>query len=143
MAAVAYSHLTLFGIVWMVVAAKLHRQAHPTPPELVFWLLFGLGLLFATAPLQAWILARRTLYVLTDRRAVILEPRLLGGSAVMSFCVTDWKNLDIYRRRDGSGNITFANFGMGGRLGFKYLPDLSVVEPLVRALARRDVTVPM
>jgi hypothetical protein len=87
-----------------------------------------------TAPLQGWWVLCRTRYVLTDRRGLVLEPWLVKFSNVDSLPVTEWK-LDIHRLPDGSGNITFARFGLGARIGFKHLADLSVVEPLVRKMA--------
>lgn len=134
---VSQTTLVLFGIPLCGVVFLLWTE--PGGPRTIgYWVMPGIVAFFAfaavTAPLQAWFLARHATYLLTNRRAVVLEPWLVKFGRIDSFRVPDWK-LDVVRRRDGSGEILFGSYGMGGRLGFKHLADISVVEPLVRNLA--------
>ena len=133
----AYLIHMLFGFPWAGVTYLLWTQ--PGGPRTVeYWVMLGIvgfvAVLCFTAPLLAWWLAGQTSYLLTNRRAVLVEPWLVKFGRVDSFRIPDWK-LEVVRRRKGVGDIFFATFGMCGRLGFKHLADISVVEPLVRSLS--------
>lgn len=113
--------------------------ADPGEPRTAgYWVMLSmlsfLAFLAITAPLHAWMLARGTQYMLTNRRAVILEPALIRRRRVECLPVSEWKP-EVVKGRRGSGSILFGTFGMGGRRGFKHLNDLSTVEPVVRQLA--------
>lgn len=136
-AAVGYLPLVVLGLPWCGVACLLWTDPggpRTTGDCVMSGILALLGLLAVTAPLQAWFLASRTTYVLTNLRAVVLEPGLLKRCKLESFPVGEWK-LEVLGDSKGAGSVCFASFGMGGRLGFKNLADISVVEPLVRRLA--------
>ena len=135
-AAVPYLPTAVFGIPMSAFSYLLYTDPGGSR-NAGFWVAFSMVTFFAimavTAPLQAWLLARGTTYVLTNRRALVLSPSVLRSCSVESYRLSDCK-LQFGRRRKGSGEILFARYGMGGRLGFKNLRELSVAEPLVRAL---------
>jgi hypothetical protein len=134
----AHIPIVVLGIPWCGVAYLLWTDAGVAHTA-GFWATLGMvtcfGFMAVTAPLHAWFLVRGTTYVLTNQRAMVLAPSLIKRRSVESFRVSAWK-LDVVRRRNGSGEILFAKFGMGGRLGFKHLADVSVVEPLLRGLEK-------
>ena len=103
------------------------------------FILIGFGLL--SSPLWAYRKARRTVYAITDRRALSLE----GGrtTTVRSFTPEQLKEIYRKERRDGSGDVIFARRtwrdSEGDRqaeeIGFLRVPDVRDVEARLRRLA--------
>jgi len=105
---------TGFAVFWTVTAAWGTRQASDTggsgavailfPLFGVPFILIGLGLFFS--PLWAYRKARRTVYVITDRRAILFE----GGwsTTVRSFPPDQLRDVFREERRDGSGDTPTA-----------------------------------
>lgn len=81
------------------------EQAHPLAPLLTlpFWALL---LWVSSEPWRKWRCARRTLYLLTDRRAIVLEGRVLGYRRHVFPLQRDMIDA-VAVRGDGSGNIVF------------------------------------
>lgn len=85
----------------------------------------ALGLYFMSAPLQAYLRARRTTYVVSNQRLIILNG--LFRPTVESYAPSEIGSLEIKTAEDGSGSIIFQEgrdwYGQGGRLlkkiGFK------------------------
>src|SRR5262245_39436647 len=110
-----------FAVFWMLVASGVLFGAAPNvkgaPAN-------GLGAFFACFPLfglpfllvgwgrltsPIWMLraARRTCYALTDRRAIIWEPRWARGYSVLSFGPDRMTRLRRNQHADGSGDLIF------------------------------------
>jgi hypothetical protein len=91
-----------------------------------------------TAPLRARWRAGRTCYVLTDLRAVIIEPRLLTDHSVRTFPPEALALTQCKERPDGSGDLVFRNqktrFGMPEPVGFLAVESVREVENLVRTV---------
>ncbi len=96
------------------------------------------GLFMLTAPLRARCKAGRTRYMLTDRRAVIIEPRLLRNHEVQNFSRESLTLARCEERSDGSGDIVLMNrktrFGMSEAVGFLGIENVREVEALLRTV---------
>ncbi|MFI5372254.1 MAG: hypothetical protein ACHQ52_11915 [Candidatus Eisenbacteria bacterium] len=142
--------LALFGIpfsafaaFWIVTAWTGTRHlSHSAGPWFLFPL-FGLPFLFVglgvlTAPIWAYFGAAKTVYAVTDRRALIIVgwPR----SAVQSFQPADIGDLVRVEGADGRGSLMFGSRAWTGnngmvrttRIGFVGIPDVRMVEELIR-----------
>lgn len=102
---------TIFSIFWMYMASEPMRSA-PSADKVVSiaFPLFGLpfvliGFAMLSAPLWAFRLAGKTLYVLTNERAIIFT----GGRAmrIESIGPDRLKDSVASIRQDGSGDLTF------------------------------------
>ena len=80
-------------------------RAHPLAPLLTlpFW---GILLWVASEPWRKWRCTRRTLYLLTNRRAIVLQGRLTGHR-LHAFALQRDMIDAVAVRGDGSGNIVF------------------------------------
>src|SRR5690349_96132 len=132
-----------FAVFWMYGAwTATTRGGHLSGPWLLFplfgipFLLVGLG--FVTAPLWAWAGAGRTVYAITDRRALIIGGAGLRG--VQSFQHADVGDITHLESGDGSGSLYFATRAFvssngivnRSRVGFVGIPDVKRVEQLLR-----------
>lgn len=137
---------TAFALFWVWGASKASAKA-PGPGELfplfgVPFVLVGLGML--TSPLWAMRAAARTVYVVTDRRAIVIASGVWGGVSVRSFEPEKLVDLRRDQRSDGSGSLVFGQdekiSSKGGRrmvdYGFLAVRDVREAEEYVRALAR-------
>ena len=102
-------------------------------------LVFGLGLLFA--PLWARRKAFKTVYVITDRRAMTFD----GGwtTTIRSYAPDQLKNMYRKERKDGTGDVVldrvFSNVRVGGQpqmtdVGFLRVRDVRKTEQMLRDL---------
>ncbi len=99
-----------------------------------------IGLLGMTRPLLRRRAMARSVYLLTTRRALVLEPAVLGGWKLFAYPLRD--NLVTRRRAraDGSGDLVFsrgeenADIDLGCR-GFINVPDLARAERELAAAA--------
>ena len=138
---------TAFALFWIAVAAR--GTAHSAGPGRLFplfglpFLVIGLGM-FA-APLGIVRSARRTVYVVTDRRAIVIRGAgWAGGVDVRSFEPEKLGDLRRAERPDGSGSLVFGqdvDVNARGRrsvadYGFMAVPNVREAEEYVRALAR-------
>ncbi len=141
---------TAFAVFWTATAAWGTRQASDTGAPGAFSILFplfgvpfiliGLGML--SSPLWAYRKARRTVYVITDRRAILFE----GGrsTTVRSFAPQQLRNVFRKERKDGSGDVVFSSRTWrdsdGDRhaqdVGFMRIQNAKAVEDLIQELAR-------
>jgi hypothetical protein len=137
---------TAFSVFWMAMASGIGR--HSTDPFQLGFAAFGLpfvavGIGMLSSPWWAMQMARRTLYVLTDARAIILAGGWLGSTNVRSFEPSQLRNLQREQFPDGSGSLVFAeDLASDGRghssrrkVGFQSIPDVRGAEDRVRALA--------
>jgi hypothetical protein len=94
----------------------------------------GLGLL--TWPLQTWRRLKGSCYALTDRRAVISEPGLLGQPKVRSYTADALRLMRLEGHDDGTGDLIFESppnrLGMAQSVGYLAIEEAREVEVLVR-----------
>ena len=88
-------------------------------------------------PLWAYLAAQRTVYAVTDQRALIISS--LGARGVRAYSHDDIGELSMVERADGSGDLFFANRTMvtqrgyaSQRVGFIGIPEVRSVEQLLR-----------
>jgi hypothetical protein len=94
----------------------------------------ALGLFFMSAPLRAYLRARRTTYVVSNQRLIILNGLL--RPSIESFAPAEIGSLKIEAAADGSGSIIFQEgrewWGRGGqslrKIGFKAIPQVREAE---------------
>jgi hypothetical protein len=106
------------------------------------FILIGLGML--SSPLWAYRRAKKTVYVITDRRAITFEG---GWSSTTIRNYPPEKLTDIFRteKRDGSGNVIIARRAWRDsdgdkqteELGFLRIADVKDVERRLQNLARQ------
>jgi hypothetical protein len=155
--AVARQKLTMFpiGLALLVVGAvAVDVAAHGmlTPSEIlaslpirsVGVLLVLLGIAIACAPLVAALLARRTVYAVTNRRLLVIDRAF--AHRVASFAAEDIRAIMVTNERaDGSADIVFrqeirhirlrtARYGIVNKIGFFGITDADRVRDLIRAL---------
>ncbi len=98
------------------------------------------------SPLRIGVAARRTAYVVTDRRVIVFRggPR---GTQVRSFTPEALRELERRQFPDGSGDLVFGRdmrTSARGRYrsaegGFLAIPDVKSVEELVRAMVASQI----
>ena len=141
---------TAFSIFWVTMAAKGISKSGVGPIGWLFplfgvpFILIGIGML--SSPYWARRRAERMAYVLTDRRAMIIQGGWRGSVNVRSFEPSALKG-DLQRKQhaDGSGDLIFTQElrrGSKGReyttnVGFLAVRDVKAVEEMVRALAQK------
>lgn len=105
-----------FTLVWMTGVVRggnnnwyRGRAVPPFAPHNVLiatcaglWFL-PFGLYVVTRPLRAWWKAGGTAYALTERRAVVVEPGLLGSFTKRSYTIADLALTRCDERADGTG----------------------------------------
>lgn len=138
---------TAFAIFWIAGASgfKLPDFSHGFgffPLFGVPFVLIGLGML--SSPYWARRAARRSIYVLTDRRAIIIRGSWRGSVTVRSFERERLTDLQRKQHADGAGDLIFTqdirSVSDGGRqmtpVGFLAVHDVKNVEDAVRALVK-------
>jgi hypothetical protein len=138
-----------FTGIWFVLTLGMGALAGGEAPEafgiLGCFSLFGLipgavGLFLVTAPIWHRNLVKRTVYALTDRRALIWQPSLFGSSEVRSYTANGLGHMSRVERGDGAGDLVFEEYytygNKGGssrhQRGFLAVPRVREVEDLVR-----------
>jgi len=138
---------TAFAIFWMCGAAgfKMPTFQHGWDLFPLFGLPFvlvGFGML--STPYWLRRKAQRTVYVITDRRAVILDGGWWRSITVRSFSPDRLKDLRRVQRPDGSGDLLFERTwrtdSEGSRQftdhGFLGVRDVKMVERLIKQLTQ-------
>jgi hypothetical protein len=92
-----------FALIWVVVA-MIVTNGLMAPCGLPF-LAVGVWLMFS--PVWLGRQARRTLYALTDRRAIIWEPGWFGAFTVRNYTAAGLGRMSRTERADGSGDLVF------------------------------------
>jgi hypothetical protein len=141
---------TAFALFWTAGAAWGASKADGGPWMLHVFPLFGLpfiliGLGMLSSPYWVHRRARRTAYVLTDRRAVVFSAGWRGSTTVRSFDPTRLGDLQRKQNADGSGDLIFTQDlwrdSDGDRhttnVGFLAVRNVKQAEEMVRALVQR------
>ncbi len=144
---------TAFAIFWVTMAAKGVSKSNGGAIVWLFplfgvpFILIGLGML--SSPYWVRRGARRTAYVITDRRAILFQGGWRGSMTVRSFEPSALQG-DLHRKQhsDGSGDLIFTQEfqrGSKGReyttnIGFMAVRDVKGVEEKIRALAQSKIT---
>jgi hypothetical protein len=138
---------TAFSIFWMAGAAGFQIPDFKNGADLfplfgVPFLLIGMGLL--STPIWVYRSALRTVYVITDQRAITFD----GGRSTTIRSYPPSKLTDLYRKekRDGSGDVIISRYAWrdsdgdprSHELGFLRVPDAKQVETLLKELAERE-----
>jgi hypothetical protein len=105
----------------------------------------AIGFYLVTSPLWQYWKARRTIYVVSDQRLLILDGLLRPSTK--SFAPSDIGPLDVDAGYDGSGSIIFSERrtrdGEGGwnvvKIGFIAVPHVREVEEHVVLLKNRQI----
>lgn len=141
---------TGFAIFWVVMAWTGTRQSELPGSIGTFFPLFGIpfilvGLGMLTSPFWLARKAKRTCYILTERRAIVVEGGILGGSTVTSFQPERLTAMRRTERKDGSGDLVFEQFttscGSGTttiRRGFMGIDNVREVEGLVNQVVNEN-----
>lgn len=94
------------------------------------------GLYMLTWPLRTWSRLKGTSYALTDRRAVISEPGLLGRPKIGRYTADSLRLMRLEEDDDGTGDLIFESppnrVGMAQTVGFLGIEEAREVEALVR-----------
>jgi len=129
-----------FALVWIVIAFFL-TAGLMAPCGLPF---IAIGIWLVCSPIWLRSRARRTIYALTDRRAIVWEPGWFGNSTVRSYSGAGLGHIARIERRDGAGDLVLEEFTTYGRdsqghttsqttrRGFLAIDDVRGVEELVR-----------
>jgi len=148
--------ITLFGIpfagfaaFWILAASGITSHATRARGPWLFFPLFGLpflllGLGMLTAPLWAYLAARRMVYAVTEKRAIIIASG--GVRGVQSYAHTDLGDIQRVERPDGSGDLYFATkstvtsrgYVNQTKIGFTGIPEVRTVEQLVRGQLKQQ-----
>ena len=137
---------TGFALFWIVTAGwGVWGHANHAPGPFVLFPLFGLpflliGLGMLTSPFWMAKRAARTVYVLTDQRAIVVAGKVFGGVTVQSFEPARLTSITRNERPDGTGDLIFEQFtqrqGTGTttvRRGFMGIDDVRQVEDLIHS----------
>jgi hypothetical protein len=102
---------TAFSVFWTVMAAQGTSRAEGSPTLSIVFPLFGVSFILVGLGMLAtpfWIRrkALRTVYAITDRRAISIE----GGwsTTVCTYAPESLRNIYRKDRRDGSGDVILA-----------------------------------
>src|SRR5687767_9095305 len=139
---------TAISVFWMIAAGSMSAQESDGARDSFdfFFPLLGLpfllgGVAMLCSPFWMRRQARRTAYVITDQRALILHARGWRGLALRSFEPEHLTTLRRRPNRDGSGDIIFARRWIrtdeGNRfahIGFFAIANAEQVENLIREL---------
>ena len=138
---------TAFSVFWTVMAAGAAGEMGGWGIVFPLWGLpfVCIGLAMLSAPWWTWRGARRTLYVVTDRRAVVFTAVGLRDLRVQSFVPDALGDTRRVERPDGSGDLIFSETGyrdsdgdvVKTTTGFKTLADVRAAEAAVAVLAGR------
>jgi hypothetical protein len=142
---------TAFALFWTAGAAWATWKMDDAPGLFSAFPLFGLPFIligFGMLSSPCWVRrkARRSAYVLTDRRAILLTAGWRGSVTVRSFEPERLTDLRRKQYADGSGDLVFAQDirrdSDGDRhsanVGFLAIREVKAVEELVRALTQRS-----
>jgi len=105
----------------------------------------AVGVALILSPLWLRSFAKKTVYALSDRRTIILQPTWFGRILVQSFTAAGLGQMSRRERPDGSGDLVFQVLHAAGgeshqtlRRGFLGIDRVKEIEDLVRATLHAD-----
>jgi hypothetical protein len=142
---------TAFAVFWISAASGFKFPPDFSKPPGYFplfglpFVIIGLGLL--TSPFWRMRAAKRTIYVITDRRAVTFSRSVWGTLSIQSYLPDRLRDLRRNQSRDGSGDLVFERVLVGGNRnqnamedrGFIAVRDVKSVEEMVRKLSEAAI----
>jgi hypothetical protein len=138
-----FVHGGVFGLVFTatlvaLVGLQFSGAASIASPWILI-LLACLGIFPSLGPIWGIYSARRTWYVLTDRRCIIRWPRMFQSDALRFYTPNLVRNMTVKTKADGSGDLIFLQYRTEGtnkarkaEEGFLGVADVRTVEALVR-----------
>ncbi len=138
---------TAFSVFWMAGAAGFKIPQFKNGADLfplfgIPFFLIGIGLL--SSPLWAYRNSLKTLYLITDRRAITID----GGSSYTIRSYTGEQLSDIFRRehKDGTGDVIISRNSWRDsdgdkqmqELGFLRINDAKHVESMLKEMAEQS-----
>src|SRR5688572_15650599 len=137
---------TAFALFWTAGAAWGTSKMEHGPGLFSAFPLFGLpfiliGFGMLSSPYWARRKARRSAYVLTDRRAILFTAGWRGSVTIRTFEPERLTDLRRKQHTDGSGDLVFAQDIRrdNADVGFLAIREVKAVEELVRVLTQRSV----
>lgn len=136
---------TAFSLFWMAGAAEFKIPDFSEPFD--FFPLFGLpflliGIGMLASPYYAYLTAKRTLYVVTSKRA--FEMKVGNTIKVKNYPASVIDGIEKVEKADGSGNVLFSTEARSGEDGRKYVKagfigirDVRIVEKYIRDLKEK------
>jgi len=142
---------TAFAIFWVATAAGMTSNVRGSGGGSGFFPLFGIpfiliGLAMLSGPFWAYRKAQKTVYAVSNKRAIIITGGLTRN--VQSFYPRSLGAIERSEKADGSGNIIFArrtnsNYNSNSNqsqtsttsIGFFGIPDVRTVERLIRQIS--------
>lgn len=137
--------MSLMGALGFALTVFLLAFSGGTAPWPLVWLVGALFLVVTAglvlSPLLMRLEERQTAYILTDRRAIVCEGRVVGSSGARSYWSRGLRIVECRQRRGGRGDVVFERYereapGEFGkeisRFGFLGVGDVREVERLVR-----------
>jgi hypothetical protein len=142
----------IFGVIWLgfistMITFGSHGRTQRSGGLFPFFPFAFIGLIVLATPLFRFLGSRRTWYLITNRRVLIIT--LGSNRKVLSYYPDKLQGLERRERADGRGDIVIdrtstGSFNSGYRgsaylqeVGFMNIPDVKNVEGLVRDLARQ------
>ncbi len=130
--------------VWLIYLMPDCHELATQKASFILPVFVLLGLFFVSSPLRVHRRARRTVYAITSRRAIIFKPKFFGRHTPLSFSsdVLDEIYCDEKSNSNGHGNLILAHVAMRNKyaplrpLGFFDIPDVRNVERIL--LQMRD-----
>jgi hypothetical protein len=145
---------TAFALFWIYTAASGFRRSDPSKAPSGAFPLFGvpfilIGIALMLSPLWARRKAFKTVYVITDRRAITFD----GGwtTTIRSYAPDQLKGLYRKERKDGTGDVVLgqvlSNVSRGGQqqmmdVGFLRVRDVRKTEQMLRDLIGQSGPMP-
>ncbi len=132
----------LFAIPWTIVSLLLLSVTEKSLDSLMVapFILIGCGML--CTPIWLKWLARKSVYAITDQRAIFIEARFLGSFTIKSFTPDQMSVRFRKEYKDGSGHLQFWLFDyidsddktILERECFEGIPQVKQVEALIHAM---------
>jgi hypothetical protein len=140
---------TAFSVFWVAGAAR-GAWSDSSPGLFKLFPLFGvpfvlIGIGMLTTPIWIRRRAAKTVYMITDQRAVVMSEGLRGKTRVESYAPAQLQSVTREQHADGSGDIIFETRAWRDsdgdrrthRVGFFAVPEVKIVEEHIRTLAQK------